>query len=96
MKNMFFVINKEKIYAYVVSIMTIVTIFFMSSLINSDLKETEVTSSNSIENNAIEEAVSTSTPYEANTDTEEENETNKFSEKDTVQINESNKKTDNN
>ena len=69
MKNMFLVLNKEKIYAYVVSIMTIVTIFFMSSLINSDLKETEVTSSNSVENNAIGEAISTSTPYEANEDT---------------------------
>ena len=69
MKNMFLVLNKEKIYAYVVSIMTIVTIFFMSSLINSDLKETEVTSSNSVENNAIGEAISTSTPYDANEDT---------------------------
>ena len=65
MKNIFLVLNKEKIYAYVVSIMTIVTIFFMSSLINSDLKETEVTSSKSIENNAIEDAVSTSIPYDA-------------------------------
>lgn len=71
MKNMFLVINKEKIYAYVVSIMTIVTIFFMSSLINSDLKETEVTSSNSLENNAIGEAISTSTPYDAKEDTDD-------------------------
>ncbi len=69
MKNMFLVLNKEKIYAYVVSIMTIVTIFFMSSLINSDLKETEVTSSNSVENNAIGEAISTSTPHDVNEDT---------------------------
>ena len=68
MKNMFVVVNKEKIYAYVVSIMTIVTIFFMSSLINSDLKETEVTSSNNVENSAIGEAVSTSSPYDANED----------------------------
>lgn len=43
---MFFVINKEKVYAYVVSILTIVTLFFMSSVLNSDLKETKVTSSN--------------------------------------------------
>ncbi len=71
MKNMFLVLNKEKIYAYVVSIMTIVTIFFMSSLINSDLKETEVTSSNSLENNAIGEAISTSTPYNVNEDTDD-------------------------
>ena len=66
MKNMFLVVNKEKIYAYIVSIMTIVTIFFMSSLINSDIKETELTSANSIENNIVGEAISTSTPYEAN------------------------------
>ena len=68
MKNMFLVVNKEKIYAYIVSIMTIVTIFFMSSLINSDLKETEVTSSNNVENSAVGEAVSTSTPYDASED----------------------------
>ena len=63
MKNLFLVINKEKIYAYVVSVMTIVTVFFMSSLINSDLKETELTSANSIDNNTIGEAISTSTPF---------------------------------
>ena len=68
MKNMFLVVNKEKIYAYIVSIMTIVTIFFMSSLINSDLKETEVTSSNNVENSAVGEAVSTSIPYDASED----------------------------
>lgn len=73
MKNMFFVINKEKIYAYIVSIMTIVTIFFMSNIVNKDLKETEFASSNSIENNAIGEAISTSTPYEANKDTNANN-----------------------
>ena len=65
MKNLFLVVNKEKIYAYVVSIMTIVTVFFMSSLINSDLKETESTSTNVIENN-IGEAISTSIPNEVN------------------------------
>ena len=46
MKNMFFVINKEKVYAYVVSILTIVTLFFMYSILNSDLNESKVTSSN--------------------------------------------------
>ncbi len=50
MKNLFLVINKEKIYAYVVSIMTIVVIFFMSSMLNSDIDDTETTASNSIEN----------------------------------------------
>ena len=73
MKNMFFVVNKEKIYAYVVSIMTIVTIFFMSSLINSDLKETEVTSSKTTDNNAIGEAISTSVPYNDNKDIDNNN-----------------------
>ena len=67
MKNLFLVINKEKIYAYVVSVMTIVTVFFMSSLINSDLKETELTSANSIDNNTIGEAISTSTPFDEDT-----------------------------
>ena len=65
MKNLFLVVNKEKIYAYIVSIMTIVTVFFMSSLINSDLKETELTSTNVIENN-IGEAISTSILNEVN------------------------------
>ena len=66
MKNLFFVVNKEKIYAYIVSIMTIVTVFFMSSTINSDIKDTEVTSTNITENNTIGEAISTSTPFEIN------------------------------
>ena len=61
MKNLFLVVNKEKIYAYIVSIMTIVTVFFMSSLINSDLKETKSTSANIIEN-SVGEAISTSIP----------------------------------
>ncbi len=78
LKKMFLVFNKEKIYAYVVSIMTIVTIFFLSSLINSDIKETELTSSNSTETNAIGEAISTSNPSEEKFDsTEEKNVDNK-------------------
>lgn len=50
MKNIFLVVNKEKIYAYVVSILTIVTLFFMSTIIGSEFDETESTVSNSIEN----------------------------------------------
>lgn len=46
MKNMFLVINKEKVYAYVVSVCTIITLFFMSGMINSNFGETEETSSN--------------------------------------------------
>lgn len=76
LKKMFLVFNKEKIYAYVVSIMTIVTIFFLSSLINSDVNETELTSSNSTETNTIGEAISTSNPSEENVDTKEKNEDN--------------------
>ena len=60
MKNLFLVINKEKIYAYVVSIMTIVVIFFMSSMINSDLDETEITASNIVETNQSSEVKATS------------------------------------
>ena len=66
LKKLFFVLNKEKIYAYAVSILTIVTIFFVSSLINADLKNTEFTSSNIVENTDIGEAISTSIPYETN------------------------------
>ena len=43
---MFFVINKEKVYAYIVSILTIVTLFFMSHVLNSELSTVEETSSN--------------------------------------------------
>ena len=71
MKKLFFVLNKEKIYAYAVSILTIVTIFFVSSLINADLKNTEFTSSNIVENTDIGEAISTSIPYETNSSKEE-------------------------
>ena len=66
MKKMFLVFNKEKIYAYIVSIMTIVVIFFISSLTNSNLKKTEVTSSNDVQDNAIGEAIYTGSPYEEN------------------------------
>ena len=66
MKKMFLVVNKDKIYAYIVSVLTIVTIFFLSSLINSDLKDTKLTSSNIVENNTIGDAVSTSIPFDAN------------------------------
>ena len=46
MKNMFFVINKEKVYAYIVSILTIVILFFMSSVLNSSDLTSEKTSAN--------------------------------------------------
>ncbi len=49
MKNFILVINKEKIYAYVLSICTIVTLFFMSTFINKNFDETEQTSSNLVE-----------------------------------------------
>ena len=53
---MFFVVNKEKVYAYVVSILTIVTLFFMSHVLNSDLSTVEETSSN-IDQNTNQELV---------------------------------------
>ena len=54
MKNLFLVVSKEKIYAYVVSIMTVVVIFFMSGIINSDLENTEEISANIINNDSVE------------------------------------------
>jgi len=50
LKNFILVINKEKIYAYAVSICTIVTLFFMSNFINSNFDDAEVVSSNITEN----------------------------------------------
>ena len=55
MKNIFLVINKEKIYAYIVSVLTIVTLFFMSGMINSSFNDAEVSSSKVIEKNTREE-----------------------------------------
>lgn len=49
---MFLIINKEKIYAYVVSVLTIVILFFISSFLNSDINDTQSTSVN-IEKNEI-------------------------------------------
>ena len=54
MKNMFLVINKEKVYAYLVCIVTIITLFFMSHLLNTDLSNSETTSTN-IEQNVDEQ-----------------------------------------
>lgn len=55
---MFFVINKEKIYAYVVSVLTIVILFFVSSFFDSDIKDTQSTSSNIVENENLENTIS--------------------------------------
>lgn len=53
LKNMFLVINKEKVYAYVVSVCTIITLFFMSSMISSNFTESEETSSNVTLNSSV-------------------------------------------
>lgn len=55
---MFFVINKEKIYAYVVSVLTIIMLFFVSSFLKSDIEDTEPVVSNSIQNSNIENTIS--------------------------------------
>ena len=47
---MFLIVNKDKIYAYVVSVLTVVILFFTSYFINSNNENTEITSTN-IENN---------------------------------------------
>ncbi len=57
MKNMFLVINKEKVYAYVVSVFTIITLFFMSSIISSNFTESEETSSNAMINSSIDNEI---------------------------------------
>ena len=44
MKNIFWVINKEKVYAYLVSVVTIVILFFMSMNINNDITTKEASS----------------------------------------------------
>ena len=53
MKNFILVIHKEKVYAYILSICTIVTLFFMSNFINNNFDESEVTSSNVVENSIV-------------------------------------------
>ena len=65
MKNMFLVINKEKVYAYLVSIVTIITLFFMSHLLNTDLSNSETTSTN-IEQNVDEQNESCNNVSEEN------------------------------
>lgn len=55
---MFFVINKEKIYAYVVSVLTIIMLFFVSSFVKSDIEDTEPVSSNVIQNSNVENTIS--------------------------------------
>lgn len=53
MKNMFLVINKEKVYAYIVSVFTIVALFFMSDMINSNFTDSEETFSDVTSINVI-------------------------------------------
>ena len=67
---MFFVINKEKVYAYVVSILTIVTLFFMSHILNSDLSTVEETSTNIEQNVNITNTTQNIAP---NNETKKEN-----------------------
>ena len=64
MKNVFWVINKEKVYAYVVSILTIVTLFFMSHVLNTDISGSEETSINVVNIQNIN--TNTNTNVEAN------------------------------
>lgn len=54
MKNMFLVVNKEKIYAYVVSVLTIVILFFMSHVLKNDVSDTEEVSTNIYNENIIQ------------------------------------------
>ena len=60
MNNLFLVINKEKIYAYIVSIMTVLVLFLMSGIMQKDLKEVEETSSNIVESNSAVQSIDNS------------------------------------
>jgi len=66
LKNFILVINKEKIYAYVLSICTIVTLFFMSGFINNNFENSEVTSSNVVENTTQNQTINSIVPNEEN------------------------------
>ena len=50
MKNFIWIINKEKIYAYIISVLTVVTLFVMSTMINRNLNNSEMTGANVVEN----------------------------------------------
>lgn len=65
---MFFVINKEKVYAYCVSIITIVILFFMSRILNSNIEEETEVSANIVTN-----AIITNTLNESSENTTIEN-----------------------
>ena len=49
MSKKFLVISKEKIYAYVVSVFTIITLFMITGVLNNDLEDTDKASSNLIQ-----------------------------------------------
>ncbi len=46
--NMFFVFRKDKIYAYLVSIFTVMFLFFVTSNLGSESKEVVETSTNTV------------------------------------------------
>ena len=50
---MFFVIDKEKVYAYIVSILTVVVLLFISHTLSSDSSNSKVVSSDIYDQNAI-------------------------------------------
>ena len=70
MKNIFWVINKEKAYAYMVSLITIVILFFMSATMknnvltketSTDVKEEIILNSKNSENSNVINIQETST-----------------------------------
>ena len=50
---MLFVLNKEKIYAYIVSVLTVVALFCVTKTIQDKPEESVSTSANTISNNSI-------------------------------------------
>ena len=71
LKNMFFVINKEKVYAYVVSILTIVTLFFMSHVLNTDITGSQETSANTVNEQNLNYNINSNIGVNENTDISE-------------------------
>ena len=50
---MLFVLNKEKIYAYIVSVLTVVALFCVTKTIQDKPEDSVSTSTNAITNNSI-------------------------------------------
>lgn len=67
---MLFVVNKEKLYAYIVSIITVITLFCATNVVNNTKEKTITTSSNIVTKNITNECNNVlSTKENTNTNT---------------------------